>query len=155
MRDGYAGEELSGLIGGLEGTSVLLGLEREVGPGLPSRRFEALVSRGVASGGSWQSKNAFLAAQHHSHVSRMEPVSGRTSVISLVESFEGRSPTPDSTGNNQESLSQLAAEMAMIPTVPSTANGEQEEAKSMDSKDLMVALMYLLKVNPPIPLQNG
>ena len=40
-----SGEELSSLIGGLEGTGVLLGLERNMGPGQPVMRFEAFVNR--------------------------------------------------------------------------------------------------------------
>lgn len=40
-----SGDELSSLIGGLEGTGVLLGLERNMGPGQPVMRFEAFVNR--------------------------------------------------------------------------------------------------------------
>lgn len=45
-----AGEELGSLIGGLEGTSVRLGIERQETEGV--KRFEVIVTRGLVTGSS-------------------------------------------------------------------------------------------------------
>lgn len=50
-----AGEELGSLIGGLEGTSVRLGIERQETEGV--KRFEVIVTRGLVTGSSSHSES--------------------------------------------------------------------------------------------------